>query len=132
MPTIRTDLGLTREQVGNTIIISISSTILARLLIGRACDILGPRKTAVWLLLIGSLPVLLVGLARGYRSFLLFRFGIGIIGAFFVITQFHTSVMFAPKVKGTANAIAAGWGNLGGGVTNMVMPLIFSLIVGFG
>jgi NNP family nitrate/nitrite transporter-like MFS transporter len=40
--------------------------------------------------------------------------------------------MFAPNIKGTANAIAGGWGNLGGGVTNMVMPLIFAAIVGFG
>jgi NNP family nitrate/nitrite transporter-like MFS transporter len=94
--------------------------------------VLGPRKTAVRLLLIGSIPVLLVGLARDYTTFLLFRLAIGIIGASFVVTQFHASTMFAPKIKGTANAITGGWGNLGGGVTNMVMPLIFSAIVGFG
>jgi len=41
-------------------------------------------------------------------------------------------MMFAPKIKGTANAVTGGWGNLGGGVTNMVMPLIFAAIVGFG
>jgi NNP family nitrate/nitrite transporter-like MFS transporter len=132
MPTIRADLGLTKVQVGNIMIASISSTIIARLVIGRCCDIFGPRKTAVWLLLIGSIPVLLVGLAKDYTSFLLFRFAIGIIGASFVITQFHTSLLFASKIKGTANAIAAGWGNLGGGVTNMVMPIIFATIVGFG
>ena len=132
MPTIRADLGLTKAQVGNTIIASVSSTIIARLLIGKLCDVLGPRKTAVRLLLIGSIPVLLVGLARDYTTFLLFRLAIGIIGASFVVTQFHASTMFAPKIKGTANAITGGWGNLGGGVTNMVMPLIFSAIVGFG
>jgi NNP family nitrate/nitrite transporter-like MFS transporter len=41
-------------------------------------------------------------------------------------------MMFGAKIKGTANAITGGWGNLGGGVTNMVMPLIFAAIVGFG
>ncbi|HXB06272.1 MAG TPA: MFS transporter [Puia sp.] len=132
MPAIRADLGLTKAQVGNTIIASVSSTILARLLIGKLCDVLGPRKTAVRLLLIGSIPVLLVGLARDYTSFLLFRLAIGVIGASFVVTQFHSSMMFASKIRGTANAITGGWGNLGGGVTNMVMPLIFSAIVGFG
>lgn len=132
MPTIRADLGLTRAQVGNIIIASVSSTILARLLVGKLCDRFGPRRTAVWLLLIGSIPVLLVGLATNYTTFLLFRLAIGVIGASFVITQFHTSMMFAPAIKGTANAITGGWGNLGGGVTNMVMPLIFSVIVGFG
>jgi NNP family nitrate/nitrite transporter-like MFS transporter len=132
MPAIRADLGLTKAQVGNTIIASVSSTILARLLIGKICDVLGPRRTAVRLLLIGSIPVMLAGLATNYTTFLLFRLAIGIIGASFVITQFHTSQMFAAKIKGTANAITGGWGNLGGGVTNMVMPLIFSAIVGFG
>ena len=132
MPAIRADLGLSKAQVGNTIIASVSSTIIARLLIGKLCDRLGPRKTAVRLLLVGSIPVLLAGLATDYTSFLLFRLAIGVIGGSFVVTQFHTSMMFASNIKGTANAITGGWGNLGGGVTNMVMPIIFSAIVGFG
>src|SRR5579863_3996530 len=132
MPIIRTDLALTKVQVGNTIIASFSSTILARLVIGRCCDLWGPRLTAFWLLLIGSIPVMLIGLSGNYTSFLLFRLAIGVIGASFVITQFHMSLMFAPAVKGTAGAITGGWGNLGGGVTNMVMPVIFAAIVGFG
>lgn len=132
MPTIRADLGLTKSQVGNIIIASVSGTIIARLIIGRLCDTWGPRKTAIRLLLLGSLPVFLVGLSKDYTSFLLFRLAISVIGGSFVITQFHTSLMFAPAIKGTANAITGGWGNLGGGVTNMVMPVIFAAIVGFG
>lgn len=132
MPTIREDLGLTKAQVGNTIIAAVSATIIARLIIGRLCDKWGPRKTYTALLLICSLPVMLVGLAHNYTSFLLFRLAIGVIGASFVITQFHTSMMFAPNIKGTANAVAGGWGNLGGGITNMLMPVIFAVIVGFG
>ncbi|MDR6340288.1 NNP family nitrate/nitrite transporter-like MFS transporter [Filimonas zeae] len=132
MPAIRADLGLTKSQIGNIIIASVSSTIVARLIIGKLCDTWGPRKTAVRLLIVGSLPVFLVGLAHDYATFLLFRLAIGVIGASFVITQFHTSMMFAPNIKGTANAVAGGWGNLGGGVTNMVMPLIFATIVGMG
>jgi len=132
MPTIRAELHLSKAQVGNIIIASVASTIIARLIIGKLCDSWGPRKTAVRLLLIGSLPVFLVGLAHDYTTFLLFRLSIGVIGASFVITQFHTSMMFAPNIKGTANAVTGGWGNLGGGVTNMVMPLIFAAIVGFG
>jgi NNP family nitrate/nitrite transporter-like MFS transporter len=82
------------------------------------------------LLLIGAIPVLGIGLSNSYESFIWFRFFIGVIGASFVITQFHTSVMFAPNVVGTANAVAGGWGNLGGGVTNLVMPLIAAGFVG--
>ena len=132
MPTIRAELGLTKAQVGNIIIASVTATIIARLLIGKLCDTWGPRKTAVRLLIVGAIPVFLVGLAHSYTTFLMFRLAIGVIGASFVITQFHTSMMFAPSIKGTANAITGGWGNLGGGVTNMVMPLIFAAIVGFG
>jgi len=132
MPTIRAELHLTKGQVGNIIIASVTATIIARLIIGKLCDTWGPRKTAVRLLLVGCIPVFLVGLAHSYETFLLFRLAIGVIGASFVITQFHTSMMFAPKIKGTANAVTGGWGNLGGGVTNMVMPLIFAAIVGFG
>jgi len=132
MPTIRGELGLTKGQVGNLIIASVTSTIIARLMIGKLCDVWGPRKTAVRLLIVGSIPVFLVGLAHSYATFLMFRLAIGIIGASFVITQYHTSQMFGAKIKGTANAVTGGWGNLGGGVTNMVMPLIFATIVGFG
>ncbi|MFD2932336.1 NarK family nitrate/nitrite MFS transporter [Spirosoma flavum] len=132
MPAIRADLGLTKPQVGNTIIAAVSATIFARLLVGKLCDTWGPRKTYTALLILGSLPVMFVGLAHDYTTFLLFRLAIGVIGASFVITQFHTSMMFAPKIKGTANAVAGGWGNLGGGITQLAMPLIMAAIVGFG
>lgn len=132
MPIIRDEFGLSKAQIGNLVIISVSTTIIGRLVIGRLCDRWGARKTAVRLLIGGSLPVMLVGLADSYSTLLLFRGAIGLIGSAFVITQYHTSLMFAPKIKGTASALTGGWGNLGGGVTNIVMPLIFAAIVGFG
>jgi NNP family nitrate/nitrite transporter-like MFS transporter len=73
-----------------------------------------------------------IGLAQNYETFLLFRLAIGVIGASFVITQYHTSVMFAPNVVGTANATTAGWGNLGGGVAQMVMPLALAAVLTLG
>lgn len=124
MPMIRDQLNLTKSEVGNIIIASVSATIIARLLIGKLCDTLGPRLTYTILLVVGAIPIMLIGLSNSYTSFLLFRFCIGIVGASFVITQFHTSMMFAPNIVGTANAVTGGWGNLGGGVTNLVMPLI--------
>jgi len=62
----------------------------------------------------------------------LFRLLIGAIGASFVITQYHTSVMFAPNVVGTANAASAGWGNSGGGVTQSVMPWVLAALLSLG
>lgn len=128
MAIVREDLNLTKAQIGNTIIASVAITVFARLLIGWLCDKYGPRLIYSIVLILGAIPVMLIGLSTSFESFLLFRLAIGIIGASFVITQYHTSIMFAPNVVGTANATTAGWGNLGGGVTQMVMPLIF---VGF-
>lgn len=132
MAIVRDELGLTKEQIGNTIIASVAITIVARLFIGWLCDRIGPRLSYTFLLIFGSLPVMAIGLAQDYNSFLLFRLGIGVIGASFVITQYHTSVMFAPNVVGTANATSAGWGNLGGGVTQMIMPLVFAAFLALG
>ncbi len=132
MAIVRDELDLSKAQIGNIIIASVAITVFARLLIGWLCDRIGPRISYTALLILGSLPVMLIGLSNSYESFLLFRLAIGVIGASFVITQYHTSVMFAPNVVGTANATTAGWGNLGGGVTQMIMPLLFALFVGFG
>ena len=133
MSVVRDELALTPNQIGWAIIGSVSMTIFARLFIGWLCDRIGPRKSYTWLLLIGALPVMGIGLAQSFETFLLFRVLIGGIGASFVITQYHTSVMFAPNVVGQANATSAGWGNLGGGVTQFVMPLLFSvMVIGFG
>lgn len=132
MPVVREDLGLTKAQIGNIIIASVAITIFARLLFGWLCDKIGPRISYTVLLLAGSIPVMFIGLSNSYESFLLFRLAIGVIGASFVITQYHTSVMFAPNVVGTANATAAGWGNMGGGVTLMIMPVVFAGFVGLG
>jgi MFS transporter, NNP family, nitrate/nitrite transporter len=132
MPLVREQLHLTKAQVGNITIASVSATILARLIIGRLCDSWGPRRSYTLLLFLGALPVIGIGLANSYESFLVFRLIIGVIGASFVITQFHTSMMFAPNVVGTANAVAGGWGNLGGGITNIAMPLIAAALVGAG
>jgi NNP family nitrate/nitrite transporter-like MFS transporter len=132
MPIIRQELHLTKDQIGNSIIASVAITVLARLLFGWLCDRIGPRRAYTCLLIAGSLPVMAVGFAHDYTTFLIFRLAIGSIGASFVITQFHTSVMFAPNIVGSANAMAAGWGNLGGGVTQIVMPLLVSAFLSLG
>ncbi|MBB3212178.1 NNP family nitrate/nitrite transporter-like MFS transporter [Herbaspirillum sp. Sphag1AN] len=132
MPVIKGQLGLTPAQIANINIAAVAVTILVRLLVGPLCDRFGPRKTYTGLLLLGAIPVLGVSLSQSYESFLLFRLGIGAVGASFVITQYHTSVMFAPKIVGTANATTAGWGNAGGGVAQGVMPLLLAAVLMLG
>ena len=121
-----------RRCTGSYRVASVAITILARLLAGWMCDRYGPRRTYSALLVLGAFPVMFIGTSHSYHSFLLFRLAIGMIGASFVITQHHTSTMFAPRVVGTANAITAGWGNLGGGVTQWFMPIMFGAFLDFG
>ena len=132
MPVIAGEFHLTKNQIANINIAAVAITILVRLIVGPLCDKYGPRKTYTALLLLGSIPVFGVAASNSYESFLFFRLLIGAIGASFVITQYHTSIMSAPNVVGTANATTAGWGNAGGGATQALMPLLLSAIVMFG
>jgi NNP family nitrate/nitrite transporter-like MFS transporter len=132
MPVIKGEFQLSISQIADINIAAVAITILVRLLVGPLCDRFGPRKTYTGLLAIGAIPVLGVAMAQSYESFLLFRLGIGAVGASFVITQYHTSVMFGPRVVGTANAAAAGWGNSGGGVAQATMPLLMGAVIMLG
>ena len=132
MPIIRGEFKLTPDQVANINIAAIGITIIARMIIGPLCDRYGPRRTYTALLAFGAIPVVGIAFAQSYEVFLVFRLAIGIIGASFVVTQFHTSVMFAPNVVGTANATVGGWGNAGGGVTQTVMPFFVAAIISLG
>ncbi|MFC4097196.1 MFS transporter [Euzebyella saccharophila] len=132
MPDVVRDLGLTPAQKWNSIILAVTGTVFARLLIGKLCDKFGPRLCYTFLLIIGAIPVILIGFVQTPLQFLICRLFIGFIGASFVITQFHTSIMFAPNIVGTANATSAGWGNLGGGANRLGMPLIAAAVVSFG
>jgi NNP family nitrate/nitrite transporter-like MFS transporter len=132
MPVIREDLGLTKDQIANINIAAVCVTIFARLLICPLCDRFGARRTYTWLLALGSIPVIAISFAKSYEAFLFWRLCIGAIGASFVITQFHTSTMFAPNVVGAANATGAGWGNAGGGATQATMPLLLAALLSFG
>jgi MFS transporter, NNP family, nitrate/nitrite transporter len=132
MPVIKDDLGLSKDQIANINIAAVGITVLARLIIGPLCDRVGPRLVHTALLSLGAIPVFGVAFAHDYGTFLFFRLLIGIIGASFVVTQYHTSVFFAANTVGTANATSAGWGNSGGGVTQSTMPWVLAALVVFG
>jgi len=130
--TIGPDLGLSKPQLITAFIASVGITILARLGIGALCDKIGPRKSYVAILLFGAVAVAGSSFAYDWPTYLLSRLCIGVIGASFVVTQYHTSVMFAPNVVGIANATTAGWGNLGGGVTQALMPMVAAAMLSLG
>lgn len=131
-PLIRDELHLSRGQIGAAAVASVATTILARLVAGALCDRFGPRRVHATLLLVTALPLLATPLCRGPLSFIVLRALAGIGGASFVATQFHVSVMFDRRCVGTANAMTAGWGNLGGGLAQLVMPLLVAALTAAG
>lgn len=128
LPIIRDNLNLTSTDIGNAGIASVSGAVFARLAMGTACDLVGPRLASASLALLTAPAVFAASAASSPTSFLLVRFFAGFSLATFVSTQFWMSSMFSAPVVGGANGLAGGWGNLGGGATQLLMPLVYSLI----
>mmetsp|Transcript_22871 Transcript_22871/g.32247 ORF Transcript_22871/g.32247 Transcript_22871/m.32247 type:complete len:387 (-) Transcript_22871:363-1523(-) len=88
---------------------------------GPLCDKYGARILMSIILCCASIPTALTGLVNGATGLAIVRFFIGLGGSTFVMCQYWTTSMFTKEVAGTANALVGGWGNLGGGVTQLVM-----------
>jgi len=126
LETLTPALKLTDPEIGNANLTSVSATILARVAVGPLCDRYGPKRVMALLLVLGAIATGLVGFVSNGVGLITVRFFIGILGATFVPCQFWTTKMFNPKVVGTANALVGGWGNMGGGLTYLVMPSLFA------
>lgn len=126
MVLVKADLGLTLSQVFTTNILSVAATVFVRFSVGPFCDKFGPKKCQSFLLAWITVFTLLGAGVQNMWQLSLIRLFIGAGGATFVVTQFWTTQMFANEIVGTANATTAGWGNLGGGVTQMLMVAVYS------
>jgi len=127
--TIKKDLRLSANEVANSNIIALTATLLVRLVAGPACDHFGPRVVFAALLLLGAIPTALAGTIHNAAGLYVIRFFIGILGGSFVPCQVWSTGFFDKNVVGTSNALTAGWGNAGGGITFFVMPAIVDSLV---
>ena len=96
-----------------------------RALAGFACDRFGPRKTYVAILLAGAIPTGLAGTVSNAAGLTALRVFTGILGGAFVTCEVWTTGFFDKNVVGAANALAAGWANMGSGVSYFAMPAIY-------
>ncbi|KAK6153079.1 hypothetical protein DH2020_012718 [Rehmannia glutinosa] len=129
LPAIRHDISLTAADIGRAGVASFAGSIFSRLAMGPACDLVGPRAASAAVSLLTAPAVLAVSFISTARSFIIIRFLIGFSLANFVACQFWMSSMFSGNVVGVANGVSAGWANVGSGLTQLVMPLIYSFLV---
>lgn len=132
MPVIKKSLHLSKYHVQMSNLAAVSTTVVARIIIGPLCDRYGPKTTMAALLVVGSIPIFCVGLVNSWQGLVALRAAIGILGGSFVMSQAWTTNMFKKRCIGSANAIVGGWGNLGGGSIQAIMVAIFAGIQSWG
>jgi NNP family nitrate/nitrite transporter-like MFS transporter len=118
---IKDSLDITKKQIWTSSIVGVAGTICMRFILGPLCDKFGPRIPMALVLCLASIPTAMTGLVNSAAGLAIIRLFIGIAGGTFVMCQFWSSRMFTKEIVGTANALVGGWGNLGGGVTQLVM-----------
>ncbi|GFR51549.1 hypothetical protein Agub_g13968 [Astrephomene gubernaculifera] len=125
LPIIRDDLSLTKSELGNAGVAAVCGAIAARLFMGAFVDTVGPRYGTAATMLLTAPAVFCMSLVTDFSTFAVARFFIGCSLCMFVCCQFWCGTMFNVRIVGTANAISAGWGNMGGGACHFIMPLIY-------
>jgi len=102
---------------------------MMRILMGPLCDAFGARLCMAFVLILAAIPTAMTGLIQSSVGLSMVRLFTGLGGSSFVACQYWTSDMFTREVAGTANALVAGWGNLGGGIAQLVMgSFLFPLL----
>jgi NNP family nitrate/nitrite transporter-like MFS transporter len=118
---VKISLDISKQDIWTSNICSVAGTIVMRFVLGPLCDKYGARTLMGFVLMGASIPCALIGLVNSATTLAITRFFIGLGGSTFVMCQYWSTSMFSKEVAGTANALVGGWGNLGGGVTQIVM-----------
>jgi len=67
MPAIKKTLHLTKKEVNYANLASVSTTIIARIIMGPLSDRFGPKTTMAIVLTVGAIPVFCVGAIQSWQ-----------------------------------------------------------------
>ncbi|CAB9529328.1 affinity nitrate transporter 2 [Seminavis robusta] len=128
LPEVRKTLDLSKKDVWTTNIVAVTGDIVMRFMFGAVTDKWGARLPMGFVLIAASIPTSMTGLVNSLTGLIFLRLFIGIAGSSFVMCQCWSTRMFSKDIVGVANGLVGGWGNVGGGVTQIVMgTLLFPL-----
>lgn len=129
LTSIKDSLGLTSDQIKTLLILNVTLTIPARIVVGMLVDKYGPKIMYSLLLGISSVLCFFFAIADSFEQMALARFLLGFVGAGFVIGIRMISEWFPAKQVGLAEGIYGGWGNFGSAAAAMSLPTL-ALIFG--
>jgi len=121
LPAIAKDLKLSKQDIWTTNICAVAFDIVMRFVFGAVCDKYGARIPMGCVLMLASIPTACIGLVNSLTGLIFVRLFIGLAGSTFVMCQCWTQRMFCKEIVGVANGLVGGWGNVGGGATQLVM-----------
>ena len=122
--TIMHVLGLSSAEINILMISNVALTIPARIVIGFWVDKYGPQKVFSGLLVFSAVVCFAFALSQNFKTLLVTRLLMGIVGGGFVVGIKMIAEWFPPEKMGTAQGIYAGWGNFGSAFAAFSLPLI--------
>lgn len=121
-PFLVETFNMSSDQWKALLILNISLTIPARVVIGAMVDRFGPRVIFSVLLFISGVLSLGFALASTFEQLAFFRFLLGFVGAGFVIGIRLIGEWFSERNVGLASGIYGGWGNFGSAAAAWILP----------
>jgi len=124
MMVIRDAMHLSDQEVKILLILNISLTIPARIVVGMLVDKYGPKQLFSSILILGGLISIGFAFTQNYQQLAIVRFLSGFVGAGFVVGIRMISEWFPARQTGIAQGIYGGWGNFGSAGAALILPSV--------